>query len=142
MRSISRASGRSTSPNNLRCKYRKQPIGFKDLHDKVTDKTRIEWLQRLLHALQVGVSPLLAEILVFYRSLTYPVFDLLFFWLPFRLAGSIKDQMLEARDCGSDTRTYIVSGAWAARREILGQRRELRERAPRMREGAGGPRIV
>lgn len=46
------------------------------------------------HAFAVGVSPLLGEMLSFYRALTYPVFDLALFWLPFRFAGSTKDLVL------------------------------------------------
>jgi hypothetical protein len=46
------------------------------------------------HALRVGISPVLEELLFFYRSLTYPIFDLVLFWLPFKFAPSIKDIFL------------------------------------------------
>ena len=46
------------------------------------------------HAFAVGMSPLLTEVLQFYRALTYPVFDFALSWLPFRFASSVKDLFL------------------------------------------------
>jgi hypothetical protein len=54
----------------------------------------VSLISLIQHAFDVGMTPLFAEALAFYRALTHPLFDLALFWLPFRLAGSVKDLLL------------------------------------------------